>query len=67
MENKFLNICGKQYFAVQVILHTAFSKKDEGKLKSEAKRAKKIAIQNGFDVNTRQRFTDGYKNYYTFY
>lgn len=67
MENKFVNILGKQYFAVEVILHTAFSKKDESKLKLEAKRAKEIAIQNGFNINTRQRFTDGYKNYYTFY
>lgn len=60
------NICGKEYFAVEVICHTALTKTEEKTVKTEAQRARSEAMKNGYNIDTMQRMTEHGKQYYTF-
>lgn len=60
------SILGKEYFCVEVELTTARFKGETKLLKSESIRANKIAEENGYNVKTRQRFSDNGKEYYTY-
>jgi len=61
------NICGEEYFCVEVSILSAMKKSEEKEVKTEADRARKEAIAAGYKTDTQQQFTDNGKQYYTFH